>query len=156
MQKIMDVEISQMKRADLEAVIEIEKASFPIPWSMYAFLAELYENRRARYFVARQKAGGEVVGYVGIWLILDEAHITNIAVHPDFRRKGIGKRLMLAATDYAESQGVDAVTLEVRASNIIAQRLYEKIGFVSVGIRPGYYHDDGEDAVIMWRNQKAK
>jgi len=63
---------------------------------------------------------------------------------------------MLAAIDYAESQGVDAVTLEVRASNIIAQRLYEKIGFISVGIRPGYYHDDGEDAVIMWRNQKAK
>lgn len=155
-QKAMDVEISQMKRTDLESVMEIEKASFPTPWSRYAFLAELYENRRARYFVAREKARGEVVGYVGIWLILDEAHITNIAVHPGFRRKGIGKGLMLAAIDYAESQGVGAVTLEVRASNIIAQRLYEQIGFVSVGIRPGYYHDDGEDAVIMWRNQQGK
>ncbi len=156
MQKPMDVEISQMKRADLEAVIEIEKASFHTPWSRHAFLAELYENKRARYFVAREKAVGKVVGYVGIWLILDEAHITNIAVHPDFRKKGIGKRLMLSAIEYAESQGVSAVTLEVRASNIIAQRLYEKMGFISVGIRPGYYHDDGEDAVIMWRTQKTK
>lgn len=152
----MDVEISQMRRADLEAVIEIEKASFSTPWSRYAFLAELYENRRARYFVARQKPEGEVVGYVGIWLILDEAHITNIAVHPASRRKGIGKKLMLTAIDYAESQGVGAITLEVRASNTIAQSLYEKIGFISVGIRPGYYHDDGEDAVIMWRNQESK
>ncbi len=152
----IDVEISQMKRADLESVIEIEKASFPTPWSRYAFLAELYENRRARYFVAREKARGDIVGYVGTWLILDEAHITNIAVHPGFRRKGIGKKLMLAAIDYAESQGVGAVTLEVRASNIIAQSLYEKIGFVSVGIRPGYYHDDGEDALIMWRTQQGK
>ena len=150
------MEISPMKRADLEVVIEIEKASFPTPWSRYAFLAELYENRRARYFVAREKATGKVVGYVGTWLILDEAHITNIAVHPKFRRKGIGKKLMLAAIDYAESKNVEAVTLEVRASNTIAQRLYEDIGFVSVGIRPGYYHDNGEDAVIMWRNQTGK
>ena len=152
----MDVEISQMKRADLEAVMEIEKASFTTPWSRYAFLAELYENKRARYFVARRNTVGNVVGYVGIWLILGEAHITNIAVHPDFRRRGVGEKLMLAAIDYAESQGVDAVTLEVRASNTIAQRLYEKIGFVSVGTRPGYYYDDGEDAVIMWRNQTSK
>ena len=145
-----------MTRADIESVIDIEKASFTTPWSRYAFLAELYENKRARYFVARENTEEQVTGYVGIWLILGEAHITNIAVHPDFRRRGIGEKLMLAAIDYSESQGIDAITWEVRASNIGARRLYEKLGFVSVGIRPRYYHDDGEDAVIMWRNQTSK
>ncbi|NLS44578.1 MAG: ribosomal protein S18-alanine N-acetyltransferase [Firmicutes bacterium] len=152
----MEVEIIPMKRADLRAVIEIEKVSFSTPWSRYAFLAELYDNKRARYFVAKDKADGAVVGYVGVWLILGEAHITNIAVHPDFRKKGIGEKLLVTAIDYVESQGVNSITLEVRASNTVAQRLYRKTGFVSVGIRPGYYRDDGEDAVIMWRNPDIK
>jgi|BioPla2DNA2_1021312.scaffolds.fasta_scaffold09013_6 ribosomal-protein-alanine N-acetyltransferase len=152
----IEIEISQMVRADLESVLEIEKASFSTPWSRYAFLAELCENKRARYFVACEKEQGKVVGYVGIWLVLNEGHITTIAVHPDYRRKGIGKKLMLAAIEFAESSGVDAVTLEVRVSNTGAQNLYKQIGFISVGIRPGYYHDNREDAVIMWRKQQGK
>ncbi|MCR4401365.1 MAG: ribosomal protein S18-alanine N-acetyltransferase [Firmicutes bacterium] len=148
----MDVEISPMRQSDLDDVMRIEKASFPTPWSRNAFLSEIYENSRACYLVARQS--GKVIGYVGIWIILEEGHITNIAVHPDFRRRGIGERLMKAIMDYARSKGAKRFTLEVRVSNVGAQKLYEKLGFVSAGIRPGYYHDNGEDAMIMWRNEQ--
>jgi len=148
----VDFEISPMRQSDLDSVMNIEKASFPTPWSRNAFLSEIYENSRACYLVARQN--GKVIGYVGIWVILDEGHITNLAVHPDFRRRGVGERLMRAIMDYARSKGAKRITLEVRVSNLGAQKLYEKLGFVSVGIRPGYYHDNGEDAMIMWKNEQ--
>lgn len=149
----MDLEISLMRQSDLDSVMEIEQASFPAPWSRNAFLSEIYENRRACYLVAREN--GRVAGYVGIWIILDEGHVTNLAVHPDFRRRGIGEKLMRAIISYAKSRGAKRITLEVRVSNLVAQKLYEKLGFVSVGIRPGYYHDNGEDAVIMWKNEES-
>ncbi len=149
----MSLEIGHMRESDLDSVMEIEQASFPTPWSRNAFLSEITENRRACYLVAREN--GRVAGYVGIWIILDEGHVTNLAVHPDFRRQGIGEQLMLAIMAYARSRGARRITLEVRVSNLVAQNLYRKLGFVSVGTRPGYYHDNGEDAVIMWRNEDA-
>ena len=148
----VDFEINLMRQSDLDSVMEIEAASFPTPWSRNAFLSEIYENSRACYLVARQN--GTVIGYVGIWIILDEGHITNLAVHTDHRRRGVGERLMKAIMDYAKAKGARRTTLEVRVSNLGAQRLYERLGFVSVGIRPGYYHDNGEDAMIMWRNEQ--
>ncbi len=148
----MNLQIGLMNQSDLDSVMDIEQASFPSPWSRNAFLSEISENRRACYLVAREN--GRVAGYVGIWIVLDEGHITNLAVHPECRRRGIGEKLMRTIMSYARSRGARRITLEVRVSNAAAQRLYEKLGFVSVGIRPGYYHDNGEDAVIMWKNEE--
>ncbi|HHY97263.1 MAG TPA: ribosomal protein S18-alanine N-acetyltransferase [Firmicutes bacterium] len=143
------VKIRAMRAEDLNDVVEIERLSFPTPWSRYAFLSELYQNSRSCYLVA--ELDGRVVGYVGTWLILDEAHITNLAVHPDFRKRGIAHSLMLLLFDICRSKQIRRMTLEVRATNFPAQRLYEKLGFVKVGVRRGYYHDNNEDAIIMWK-----
>lgn len=138
-----------MRQEDLDHVIEIESASFPTPWSRNAFASELFHNSRACYLVA--SVGERVVGYIGTWLILDEAHVTNIAVHPDYRRQGIGETLLRSMMTVAASRGAKRMTLEVRVSNRPAQRLYEKLGFARIGLRRGYYHDNNEDAIIMWK-----
>lgn len=142
-------EIGFMQLADIPDVVAIEQLSFTTPWSYYAFTAELMENDRARYLVAR--IGNRVVGYIGVWLIADEGHITNLAVHPDYRHRGIGRMLLLAMIELVRSMRGRRLTLEVRVSNAIAQRLYESVGFVGVGIRLGYYQDNNEDALIMWK-----
>lgn len=143
------LEIRRMNLGDLDQVLAIEEHSFPTPWTRQAFTSELCENERALYLVAVER--GEVVGYVGMWLILDEAHITTLAVHPDRRRAGIGRRLLKEAVQWAKERGSRRMTLEVRVSNLGAQRLYQEEGFRRVGIRPGYYQDNDEDAVIMWK-----
>ena len=132
---------------DLDAVQEIERRSFRTPWPAHAYRTELETNRLAQYLVAR--AGGRVVGYGGIWLMADEAHVTTFAVDPDWRRRGIGERLLLALLDLAIARNAREATLEVRLSNLPARRLYEKYGFRPVGLRPRYYSDDNEDALIM-------
>ena len=141
--------IDVMNVSDIPGVQVIERHSFPTPWSMRAFVSEITENDCAHYFVMRN--GRQVVGYVGMWLILDEGHITNIAVHPSWRRRGIGTRLLKAIAAHAYRQGARRMTLEVRRSNYKAQALYEKFGYSVVGVRPKYYLDDGEDALIMWK-----
>jgi ribosomal-protein-alanine N-acetyltransferase len=95
------------------------------------------------------RAGSEVVGYAGLWLMVDEAHITTFAIHPAWRRRRLGERLLLAVLDVARAQRAREATLEVRLSNLAARRLYEKYGFRPVGLRPNYYSDDREDALIM-------
>ncbi|HHW14622.1 MAG TPA: ribosomal protein S18-alanine N-acetyltransferase [Firmicutes bacterium] len=137
-----------MKGDDVEEVLAIEQASFPTPWSRLAFLSELLENERAVYLVAREE--GRIIGYVGMWRILEEGHITNLAVHPDARRRGVGRRLLQTLCDLAQARGLHRLTLEVRVSNATAQRLYESFGFQAAGVRPGYYQDNNEDALIMW------
>jgi ribosomal-protein-alanine N-acetyltransferase len=139
--------IEPMTLADLPAVHRIERASFSSPWPDDAYRSELQTNRLASYLVAR--AGDEVVGFGGIWLMVDEAHITTFAVDPAWRRQGIGERLLLALLDVALVRRAREATLEVRLSNVAARRLYEKYGFRPVGLRPNYYSDDGEDALIM-------
>ena len=139
--------IEAMRMEDIHAVQVIERASFPIPWPAYAFRQELQTNRLARYLVAR--AGDDVVGYAGMWLMVDEAHITTFAVRPDARRQGIGRRLLHAILRLSEGLGATVATLEVRVSNMPARQLYEGFGFRPVGIRARYYSDDGEDALIM-------
>jgi ribosomal-protein-alanine N-acetyltransferase len=139
--------IEPMKLEDLEAVHAIERASFRSPWPPNAYRSELESNRLASYLVAR--AEGEIIGFGGMWLMVDEAHITTFAIHPAWRRQRIGERLLLSFLDIALERGAREATLEVRLSNLPARRLYEKYGFRPVGLRPRYYSDDNEDALIM-------
>lgn len=141
------VRIEAMRLEDLAAVHAIERASFTSPWPANAYRSELETNRLAHYLVAR--AGGAVAAYGGMWLMVDEAHITTFAVHPAWRRQHIGEQLLLAFLDLAVDRGAHEATLEVRLSNLPARRLYEKYGFRPVGLRPRYYSDDNEDALIM-------
>lgn len=145
-----NIVIASLHENYIDEIVEIEKLSFAIPWSKDAFLQEYFHNPQANYVVALSE--DQVVGYGGFWIIFDEAHITNIAVHPNFRGQKIGTCIVEAMIEKAASQGVNSLTLEVRKSNTVAQSLYEKYGFLSVGVRPKYYSDNGEDAVIMWRS----
>jgi len=144
---LFPVVIEDMRLEDIPAVQLVENASFPIPWPANAFRHELTQNKNAHYLVAKE--GDHIVGYAGLWLSLDEAHITTFAVLPDFRRRKIGERMLLSIFERAERLGAEWLTLEVRASNLAAQRLYEKYGFRPAGIRRRYYSDNNEDAIIM-------
>ena len=139
--------IRPMTAADLAAVQLIERASFTTPWPPQAYRQELESNRLAAYLVGT--INGEVVAYGGVWLMVDEAHITTFAVHPRYRRRRIGERLLLSLMDLSVDRHAREATLEVRLSNLAARRLYEKYGFRPVGIRPRYYSDNQEDALIM-------
>jgi ribosomal-protein-alanine N-acetyltransferase len=143
-----DYYIVPMTSNDIDQVWEIEKLCFNVPWSRESFRLEVEKNQCACYFVA--KIEGRVVGYGGMWLVIDEGHITNIAVHPDYRGRGIGEALMRNLMKEAVRLNMERMTLEVRVSNHIAQRLYKKLGFQEGGIRKGYYSNDHEDALIMW------
>jgi ribosomal-protein-alanine N-acetyltransferase len=141
------VTVEPMTVADLPEVQAIEHASFSTPWPPNAYRSELETNRLAHYLVAR--LDGRVVGFAGVWLMVDEAHITTFAVAPDARRRRIGERLLLAVLELARDRRANEATLEVRLSNLPARRLYEKYGFRPVGLRPRYYSDNNEDALIM-------
>ena len=143
----LKVRIERMRLEDVPAVHDIEAASFPTPWPDYAFRQELQTNNMAHYLVVR--SGEEAVAYGGMWLMFDEAHITTFAVLPDWRRRGIGGRLMVALMDVALELNARVMTLEVRLSNKPARELYGRFGFKPVGVRPRYYSDNGEDALIM-------
>lgn len=144
--------IDPMRVRDIPDVMRIEKASFTTPWSRAAFLSELLENDRAYYMVA--KVDRRAVAYIGVWLIAGEGHITNVAVHPDHRRRGIGRKLMQTIEQLVRSRGGDRLTLEVRKSNSWAQHLYQSLGYRAAGLRKGYYRDNNEDAIIMWKELK--
>ncbi len=139
--------VDRMTIDDIPAVRAIEHDSFSTPWPPHAYRTELETNRMAHYIVARN--GDEVVGFAGMWLMVDEAHITTFAVRRDWRRQRIGERLLLALLDLARARGAHEATLEVRPSNTPAMRLYDKYGFRTVGVRPRYYSDNNEDALIM-------
>ncbi len=146
-----DLMVNSMTVADLDQVGIIERSSFPTPWSKRSFMSELTQNIYAEYIVARRR--GKVVGYAGMWVVLDEGHVTNIAVHPTFRGQGIGDRLLRELTNRAIQRGATRMTLEVRPTNLVAQTLYARHGFVQRGVRRGYYSDTREDALIMWRDE---
>ena len=143
----VSLRIRAMAATDLAEVQAIERASFATPWPPHAYRSELETNRLETYLVVR--AEDTLVAYGGMWVMVDEAHITTFAVHPGWRRQGIGERLLLALLDLAVARQAREATLEVRLSNLPARRLYEKYGFRPVGIRPNYYTDDREDALIM-------
>lgn len=142
-----DTVIRRMTLADVEGVHAIEEATFPRPWTREDFVKEMTQNACARYLVAEQ--AGEIVGFAGAWIVLDEAHITNIAVARARRGQGVGKALTRGLLQYAANLGVVYATLEVRRSNGVAQGLYKGLGFVYVGLRKRYYEDNGEDAFIF-------
>jgi ribosomal-protein-alanine N-acetyltransferase len=139
--------VEPMRLADVAAVHEIERLSFATPWPASAFEQELTSNRLARYVVAR--AGARVVGFGGLWLMVDEAHVTTFGVHPGWRRRGVGRRMLVALFDLAWELRAARMTLEVRVGNTAAQALYAELGFEVAGRRVAYYSDDGEDALVM-------
>lgn len=146
----MGVLISHMQLSDIDDILVIERQAFPTPWSRNAFVGELTQNPLAVYIVGRED--GKIVCYAGAWLIHGEAHITNIAVDPGARHRGYGEAICRGLLRLAAEQGATKATLEVRMSNSVAQALYHKLGFRSVGVRPGYYTDTHEDALIMWKD----
>lgn len=143
----MCVTINLMKEDDIDGVLDISSLSFSVSWSRDSYIEEL-NNPIAKYFVA--KADNKVIGFAGTWIVLDEAHITNIAIHPNYRKKGIASKLLMELITHCRNTGCIAYTLEVRSSNKAARRLYEKYSFKEAGVRKGYYEDNKEDAVLMW------
>ncbi len=172
--------LEPMHVRDIPAVIEVERSSFSVPWPADAYRRELEDNVLARYIVLRGtpaidqepadvqgasarpfpfslfgrpatvKVEPEVMGYAGLWLMIDEAHVTSVAVRPPYRGRGFGRLLMWGMFEIASNLGARWVTLEVRTSNTVARRMYEGLGFRDAGVRPRYYTDNNEDALIMW------
>jgi ribosomal-protein-alanine N-acetyltransferase len=132
--------------ADIPAVMAIERTAYAYPWSERFFRQEM-QVECARSYIA--EIDGRIVGYILFWLLPDEVDIHNVAVHKDFRRRGLGRRLLERAVSEARGRGSSRITLEVRKSNLAAQKLYESMGFIVTGVRKGYYSDDGEDAFLM-------
>ena len=147
----MNVVVSFMEENDIDDILEISSLSFAISWSKDSYIQEL-TNPVAKYLVA--KINNKVVGFVGTWVVLDESHITNIAVHPNYRNHGIASKLLEELIAHCKSFGCVAFTLEVRDSNKAAQSLYLKHGFENAGIRKSYYEDNKEDAILMWLREK--
>jgi len=139
--------LRQMNREDLPRVMEVERECFPTPWQESAYITEL-SNRSAYYIVAT--VDDLIVGFAGMWVIADEAHITTLGVARDWRGKKIGEQLLIGLLDEAISRGARRATLEVRESNTVAQNLYSKYGFRPAAIRRGYYTDNHENAIVMW------
>ncbi|MDD4169003.1 MAG: ribosomal protein S18-alanine N-acetyltransferase [Desulfotomaculaceae bacterium] len=146
------VTFCEMCSNHLDRVVEIERSSYAAPWSRQVFFSEI-RNEFAHYIVAMSDE--QVVGYSGMWLILDDAQITNIAVHPCYRLNNVGRLLMLEMIKRAVLMGITRMTLEVRPSNLVARHLYTSMGFVEKGVRKRYYSDNNEDAIIMWKYNLA-
>lgn len=143
--------VREMTIDDVDRVAEIENATFSQPWSKKSFYTEINENNIAKYFVAVKE--NKIIGYGGFWHIINELHITNIAVDIDYRGLGIGQKLVCKVLDFAnDDELVDSVSLEVRRSNFAAQNLYRKYGFSVIGVRERYYEDNREDAYIMQKD----
>ena len=144
--------IRPMTVEDLEQVVEIDQLSFSLPWPAHSFRYELLENDVSRQWVVEmQSTNGtlKVIGMIVVWLIMDEAHIATIAVHPEYRGRGIGRQILIAALGECAAQGALSATLEVRERNAIAIDMYRKLGFEVVGLRKRYYQDTNEDAILM-------
>ncbi|WP_199426904.1 ribosomal protein S18-alanine N-acetyltransferase [Thermaerobacillus caldiproteolyticus] len=146
----MKIQFRPMTLADIDEVVYVEKASFTLPWSREAFYSELVHNQYAKYIV--MEYNHRIIGYCGMWVVIDEAHITNVAVLPEYRGKKLGEALMRKVMETAKQLGAAIMTLEVRVSNHVAQSLYRKLGFLNGGIRKRYYPDNQEDALVMWVN----
>lgn len=144
--------VRAMRLEDIPAVMEIDRLSFPIPWSERTYRFEITENPSSHLLVTTansESIPSAIVGFSGYWLVVDEAHISTFAVHPGWRCQGIGQALLREVLRQAALQGATSATLEVRVSNLVAQQLYANHGFVPVGKRAGYYRDNNEDALLM-------
>ena len=143
----MTLQIRQMTFDDIPAVHEIDLLSFTLPWPERSFGFELWGNPVSRCWVAEKD--GRIAAMLVLWFIIDEAHVATIAVHPDFRRQGIGEQILLHALRAAREEGARRAFLEVREGNVAAQSMYKKYGFEVAGVRPRYYKDNNEDAILM-------
>ncbi len=139
--------VRRMNTLDIDGVLAVEQQSFTTPWSREGFVNEM-SNELSYYLVLVE--AGNIIGYAGMWLIVDEAHVTNVAILPEYRGRKLGEKLMVALLEHAKVRGATRMTLEVRASNEVAQGLYSKFGFTAQGRRRNYYTDTKEDALIMW------
>ena len=139
----------RMTLDDIDGVLKIEEEAFSLPWTREGFMHEMTNNLHAYYVIAENEQK-EIVGFCGMWLVMDECHITNVAVTQSVRGQGIGEGLMREAIRVSKEHGAVLMTLEVRVSNTVAQNLYRKLGFQNGGIRKGYYSDNLEDALVMW------
>ena len=142
--------IRPIREEDVDSIHEIETLCFAMPWSKESILHDVKENVVARWLVL-DSGEGDVLAYAGMWFVLDEAHVCNVAVHPDHRRKGYGRMIFDALIELAQENSMSMMTLEVRRSNIAAQNLYHACGFLDVGYRKRYYEDNKEDALIMYK-----
>jgi len=142
--------IRAIREEDVDSIHEIETLCFAMPWSKESILHDVKENVVARWLVL-DSGEGDVLAYAGMWFVLDEAHVCNVAVHPDHRRKGYGRMIFDALVELAQENSMSMMTLEVRRSNTAAQNLYHACGFLDVGYRKRYYEDNKEDALIMYR-----
>lgn len=143
-----NIKIVPLRPEHIDSIMIIDRLSFTLPWSRESLIQEIEKNKFARYIAVIKDSA--VAGYGGMWIIIDEAHITNIAVHPEYRGNGISNYIMDGLIEICKFEKVGAITLEVRKSNVIAQNLYRKYGFVEEGLRKAYYSDNKEDAIIMW------
>jgi [ribosomal protein S18]-alanine N-acetyltransferase len=139
-----------MKVEDIDQILEVEHASFTTPWSREAFYNELHNNRFAVYIVLEEN--NKILGYCGAWIVIDEAHVTNVAILPEYRGRKLGEALLQKMMSMAREMGAKSMTLEVRVTNHVAQSLYRKLGFQDGGIRKNYYSDNQEDGLVMWVN----
>ena len=139
-----------MNESHINDVYELSKECFSIPWSLDAISNEL-ENTLAHYVVAEDLSTNKVIGFVGVWIIVGDGNITNIAVNPNYRNKSIASNLLINLFELCKNNNCSDITLEVRASNISAQNLYSKFGFIQEGLRKRYYEDNNEDAIILWK-----
>jgi len=147
MKDTLDLDIRPMQPEDLNSVLAIEAVSFPSPWSHRAYMGELTRNSFAHYFVGL--IHGQVICYIGLWIMVDEAHITTIAVAPEYRGNRLAERLIEYAEEYSKVWGAEKMVLEVRVSNEAAQKVYKRLGFETIGLRKRYYSDNLEDAYVM-------
>lgn len=136
---------------DVPAVYAIEFATFPTPWTLDSFYYEVHENQYAHYVLAIDE-DDHIIGFCGMWMVVDTAQITNVAVIESARGRGIGEGLMREAIRISQQNKMEIMSLEVRVTNTVAQNLYRKLGFQDGGLRKGYYTDNGEDALVMWVN----
>jgi len=148
MQVVPRLAVERMRFDDINTVQQIEREIFLSPWPKNAYASELAQNRQANYIVL--KRDGVILGYAGIWRVAREAHVTTIGVRSTQQSRGLGTVLFAALISRAYEMGARWITLEVRATNLHAMRLYERFGFKAIGRRRGYYTDNGEDAVVMW------
>ncbi|WP_242225281.1 ribosomal protein S18-alanine N-acetyltransferase [Bacillus cereus group sp. BfR-BA-01380] len=146
----MNITFRNMKEEDIPQIVAIEETSFATPWTAEAFERELNMNEYAHYVVLETEDG--ILGYCGLWVILDESHITNIAILPQYRGQRLGEALLQEVMNKARALGGSTMTLEVRVSNEVAKKLYRKFGFQNGGIRKRYYTDNYEDGLVMWVN----
>ena len=146
----MKIDYNLMNESHLKDVYELSKECFSVPWTLDSINNEL-NNPLAKYIIAEDLSTGKVIGFVGVWIIAGEGDITNIAVSPKYRNHGIASNLLINLFDVCKTFNCKNITLEVRASNIPAQNLYKKFNFKEEGMRKGYYSDNGEDAIIMWK-----